>query len=123
MPTKINWTPELHEQIINRIVAGESITDILDSIGISRASFYRHRMDDDSFEANIARAQEMAQEANVDRTEQLAATATVENWQLVQFQCRNAQWIAGKRKAKKYGDKADVTLSGEVAIKRVVSDV
>lgn len=73
-------------------------------------------MKNQEFDSTIAHAQEMAQEANVDKTEAMAADATMENWQLVQFQCRNAQWVAGKRKAKKYGDKLDLNHGGEISI-------
>lgn len=112
MPAAIQWTESITEGLVDRIIAGESICTILKSIGISEPSFYRHRLDDEVFESTIARAQEMAQEANIDKTEQLAANATAENWQLVQFQCRNAQWIAGKRKPKKYGDRIQQEHSG-----------
>lgn len=113
MPAHVEITQDQLNTILDAIVSGESICQVLDALGISRATFYRRRLDTPEFETTIARAQELAQEANVDRTEQLAMTATVENWQLVQFQCRNMQWVAGKRKPKKYGDNAKIALTGE----------
>ena len=123
MPKLIEWNQETEQFLLDGIIAGNSICKLLKTLDISEATFYRRRLNDTAFERTIARAQEMAQEANIDRTEELASTATVENWQLVQFQCRNAQWIAGKRKPKKYGDKITQELTGEVNVKRVVSDI
>jgi pyruvate/2-oxoacid:ferredoxin oxidoreductase beta subunit len=112
MPAAIDWTPELETSIVDGILDGESICNILRRIGLGEKTFYRKRMDDAAFDSTIVRAQEAAQELNVDRTEEMAKKATVENWQLVQFQCRNAQWIAGKRKPKKYGDNSKVAVTG-----------
>ena len=108
----IKWTAKQDEEIIDRILSGESIVDILDSIGISSQSFYRRKAKDEEFGIIIARAQSDAQDAWVDRAEKLAMSATAENWQLTQFQCRNIQWTAGKRKAKSYGDKVEQFISG-----------
>ena len=96
----------------DEILAGTAIAEIAEMSGISDTSFYRHRLEDEEFERTITRAQEAASEAEIDRTNALAKTATMANWQLVQFQCRNAQWTAGKRKAKKYGDKVEQFISG-----------
>lgn len=104
------------------ILEGVSIANICLEVGISEATFYRRRMHDSELESTIARAQEMASDANIDRTEELARTATAENWQVVQFQCRNAQWIAGKRKAKKYGERVAHTGADGGAI-QIVSTI
>ncbi len=108
----IKWTAKMVETCEEEILAGTPIARIAELIGISEPSFYRHRLDDEEFDRTIARAQEAASEAEIDRTNALAKTATVDNWQLVQFQCRNAQWTAGKRKPKKYGDKVEQFISG-----------
>jgi hypothetical protein len=116
MPAAIVWTQEITDTLFDRIIVGDPICAILKDLEISQASFYRHRLDDADFERTIARAQEMAQEANIDRTEQLALSATSETWQLVQFQCRNMQWIAGKRKPKKYSERLDLNHSGDLGV-------
>lgn len=128
MPAAIKWTPELESAIIDRILTGESIADILESVDISSQSFYRHKADSEEFGASIARAQEEAQEAWVDRTERMMLEATPENWQLVQFQCRHIAWIAGKRKPKKYGDAQRIALTDpdgkslEIRVKSILEE-
>jgi len=109
-----NWTPEIESEIIDRILSGEAIEDIVDSVGVSARTFYRRKADDAEFGASIARAQSEAQDAWVDRTERLMLSATSENWQLVQFQCRHIAWIAGKRKPKVYGDKIQQEITGSL---------
>lgn len=101
----IDWTPELESEIENRIITGESITKILQSLDISKQSFYRHKMDSASFGTTIVRAQEEAIEASVDDCRSIADSATVADWQVAQLKIRTIQWEAGKRKPKKYGDR------------------
>jgi hypothetical protein len=121
MPAAIIWTPEMLEAFEDGIFEGIPIADICRKLNIGEASFYRRRYQDAEFDTTIVRAQEAAQDANIDRTEAMAKTATAENWQVVQFQCRNAQWVAGKRKAKKYGDKLEHSGPGGGAIQIISS--
>ena len=104
------------------ILEGVAISQICLNIGIAEVSFYRHRLEDADFESTIVRAQTAAQDANIDRIEAMAAKATIVDWQLVQFQCRNAQWVAGRRARKKYGDRTEITGEGGGAI-QIVSTI
>lgn len=114
MPVAIVWTPELESAIIDRILAGEAISAILESIKISPQSFYRRRAQVPEFGTNITRAQEEAQEAFVDSIEALIPTIDAENFNAVKTQMWARMWIAGKRKPKKYGEKIQQEHSGSL---------
>ena len=109
MPAAINWTEDITTTLFDRIIVGDPICAILADLGISQASFYRHRLDDEAFESTIARAQEMAQEAEVDRMLQLADSAVEENVNAIKLRIWARMWIAGKRKPKKYGEREEIT--------------
>ena len=108
----IEFTPELEQEIVDRIVSGESISEILKDVGISPRTFYRRRVQDSDFGAIITRAQEEAQEAFVDSIESLIPTIDADNYNAVKTQMWARMWVAGKRKPKRYGDKVEQFISG-----------
>ena len=71
-PANVELTQDNRAEIIDRILAGEAVATILESLGISRTSFYRWKQHDSAFGADIARAQEEAQEAFVDDLERVS---------------------------------------------------
>jgi hypothetical protein len=121
----IQWTPELVNRIEAEITAGSSIASICGSsiFPHDESSFWRHFAQDEQFASIIARAMETRSERDIERCRLEAMNATAADWQVAQLRIRTLQWEAGKRKPKKYGDKVDLNHSGEVAIKRVVSDI
>jgi len=108
----IEFTPELEQEIVDRIVSGESISEILKDVGISPRTFYRRKANDSDFGATIAHAQEEAQEAFVDSIESLIPTIDADNYNAVKTQMWARMWVAGKRKPKRYGDKVEQFISG-----------
>lgn len=109
----IQWNPQLEQKFVDGILEGKSIKSIAANVGIGEASFYRRRVDSPEFDSNIARVQEAAQEREVDNLLELADQADSENFNAIKLRIWARMWVAGKRKPKKYGDKAAVELTGQ----------
>jgi hypothetical protein len=112
------------DELIERIIAGESIVVICSEESMPSArSLYREMANKPEFGVTIARAQEIGQSAAVDKCREIAEKSTPDSWQRDKFLVSTIQWEAGKRQAKRFGDKLDMNLGGEVVVKRVVSDL
>jgi len=108
MPKAIEWTPELENAIVEGILEGISIANVCKGLGVSPASFYRHRIESEEFERTIAHAQEASIEREMDGLIELADTADEDTATAVKLKVWTRMWVAGKRKPKKYGDKLAV---------------
>ena len=113
---KFKWTDEIKSKLIDGIISGQAIRNILKELGISEPTFYRHRLDDPEFDSIIARAQEMTQEREVDEMLRIADSAKEDNANAMKLRIWTRMWIAGKRKPKKYGDKVENVHSGSVGV-------
>ncbi|HTY25589.1 MAG TPA: hypothetical protein VMC85_20840 [Desulfomonilaceae bacterium] len=113
----LKWTPELVETIESAIVDGQSIASICgsDLFPHPESTFWRHYAKDLEFASVIARAMETRTERDIERCRIEAMNAKADDWQVAQLRIRTYQWEAGKRKPKKYGDKLQTELSGEVS--------
>jgi hypothetical protein len=124
MPAAINWTPELEEAICDKLAEGEYLTDICELSGFPTYKTVRKYVAESAeFSKRITRASEDQAEYFRWRISKLNDSMNAENWQFVNAQIRNIQWIMGKVKPKAYGDKMQQDVTLEVAVKRVVSDI
>lgn len=112
MPAAIEWTEKLENAFVEGILEGTSIANICKEIGVSPASFYRHRIESEDFERTIAHAQEASIEREMDGLIELADTADEDNAAAVKLKVWTRMWVAGKRKPKRYGDKVEQFISG-----------
>lgn len=108
----IEWTEQLENAFIEGILEGTSIANICKEIGVSPASFYRHRIESEEYERTIAHAQEASIEREMDGLIELADTADEDNAAAVKLKVWTRMWVAGKRKPKRYGDKVEQFISG-----------
>lgn len=119
-----SYSPEVAEQICDRLAEGDYLTEICDSEGFpSYKTVRRWIADNEDFAKSIARASEDQADYFRWRISKLNDGMNADNWQFRNAQIRNIQWMMGKIKPRAYGDKVDMNLSGEVALKRVVSDL
>jgi hypothetical protein len=142
MPAAINWTPELEQTICFRIAHGESVRTIAQDEAMPASStIYEHLIESKEFAEHYARAREAQMEAMADEILAIADdssqdTEEVEIAEGVTVKRQNTEWmnrsrlrvdtrkwLMGKLAPKKYGDKIQAELSGEIGIKRVVSDI
>lgn len=103
---------EVIDEIIERIVSGESIVKICaDKSMPSRRSLYAEMAKNEKLCATITRAQELGQSAAVDDCRYIADSATTENYKVAELRIRTIQWEAGRRAAKRFGDRT--VLAGD----------
>lgn len=125
VPKKLGRKPtEFTERIANRICdglsEGESLRAICGDEGMPSPSLvYRWLRDNATFRDNYARAREEQGETVADQMSflrnQLALGLIAPDVARVMMDA--IKWEAGKRLPKKYGDRQQVELSGDVAIK------
>ena len=120
MPKAITWTKALEQSFADGIIEGTSIEEIARKNNISPVSFYRHRVESEEFERTIVRAQEASLEREMDGLIALADTADEDSANAVKLKVWTRMWVAGKRKPKKYGEKIQQEVSGELGIKTIV---
>lgn len=104
----IQWTPELEETILTRLMDGESLRQICKSEGMpDRESVRKHKLDSAEFSAKCACAREEQADVMDDRI--LEVAQKVEDGKLDpksgQVIIAAFQWRAAKLKPKTYGDK------------------
>lgn len=120
-----DWTPEIEDEILGRIMLGESVAKIC---GIERddwlpgeKTFYSRLIADDDFAQRYARAKEIQAETLAGQIIEIADDATndwtdggdglrpnPENVQRSRLRVDARKWMAAKLSPKKYGDKVAV---------------
>ncbi len=122
-----SYTESTADEICDRVAAGDLITDICEEEGFpSYKTFRKWRAERSEFSQRIARAREDQQDYYSDRIMRLNMSMDAANWQFVNAQIRNIQWLMGKLNAK-YGDKlAHTNPSGdgpmELVVRHIASD-
>lgn len=87
---------------------------------------YRWMLANEEFRQGYARAKEDQLQVLEDEILGIAdtpSTGAFDNVERSKLRIESRKWLMGKLKPKKYGDKSQVEHSGEVAVKRVVSDL
>ena len=110
------WTPEIEDELLGRIAAGEAVADIC---GIDRddwlpgmRTFYKRLHEDADFAQQYARAREIQAHGEADKILSIADMATPENVQVARLQSDARQWRASKMAPKVYGDRSVVEGPG-----------
>ena len=108
-----SYEESVAEEICDRVAAGELITEICEIEGFpTYKTFRRWKAAHEDFAKRIACAREDQMDYYCDKIVRLNATMNAANWQFVNAQIRNTQWLMGKLKAAQYGDKVSAELSG-----------
>jgi hypothetical protein len=112
-----SWTPELEEEILGRMMAGEGIAAILgddrDSWLPSERTFYRRLADDAEFCQRYVRAREVLGHREADEVRAIADAATPEDVNVARLRVEARKWRASKLTPKVYGDKTAVEHSND----------
>lgn len=112
------WTPEIEQEIFDRMMAGEAVSVICgtdrDSFLPSEKTFYKRLTKDEAFAQAYARAREAQAHREADEIREIADLATPEDVQVARLRVDARKWRAAHLAPKKYGDKLDVTSGGKV---------
>lgn len=122
----IDWTPELKQEIVQRITSGESIRSIFASKHLpARSTFYVEQANHEEFRTAIARARLIGAAKEFDDFIALADEANETNANAIKVRLWARTWALSRLNPREYGDK--ITHAGDadnpIAVKRVVSDV
>lgn len=111
------YTEELAEQILDRIAAGESMRKICASPGMPNvATVIRWMGSNSEFATKCARAREMQADVMDDLILDTANACIPETAHADKVKISAYQWRASKLKPKKYGDKLDLEVSGDLTV-------
>jgi hypothetical protein len=106
MPAAIANSDPLKTEICDLLAQGKTLKEICDIEGFPhRITVNRWMLEDKDFASRIARAREDQQDYFADRIMELNSSMDASNWQFINAQIRNIQWLMGKLNAKRYGDK------------------
>lgn len=109
----MKYTPEIGNEICQRIAADFTVDAICAEFHMSKTTFYDWMRGIPEFSNNITRARETQADAMAERIRLIAER--IENGELLPEQGKVAanllQWLAAKKKPKVYGDK--MTLAGD----------
>jgi len=107
------YTPELAQEIVDRLLNGESLVKIADDAQMpARVTIYRWFDEYPDFGTKCARAREGLADFLVDEIEKLAASANKENIEVMKLRISVAQWRAMKMAPRQYGDRVRQELTG-----------
>lgn len=131
-----NWTPEIEEEIFERMAMGESVRSISSDSHMPAAITIRKRVIDDAdFSAKYARARMMQADHWVDEIPEIADTTMIgekiktspdgveitkaDMIEHRKLRIDSRKWVASKLAPKVYGDKLDLNVDGELNISAV----
>ena len=125
--TPYKWTPEIEEEILDRIAKGQSVVDICEDDWLpSQRTLYRRLEADEEFRQKYARARDMQADTLFDEILQIADDGRndwmerksaenpgwVENGEALrrsEIRINARKWMAGKLRPKVYGEKIGLT--------------
>jgi len=107
------YKQELADEICNRIADGESLRTIIKSDNMpDRMTVYRWLDSNKEFRDHYVNAREEQADTYVDEMEDIARDEALDV-QRAKLILDTRKWVASKLKAKKYGDKIDMTTNGK----------
>lgn len=112
------YSDEIADTICNELMIGRSLVSICSDEGMPhRATVMRWMEKDEAFATRCARARVAQADFMDDMILDVANASTPETAQADRVKIAAYQWRAMKLSPKKYGDRQQVELSGDVAIK------
>ncbi len=108
------YTQEIADEIVRRMIEGESLTAICKDPGMPpRVTVYSWFDNRPDFYARCARAREALADYLVDEIEELAKSTTEENHQSMKVKISTKQWRAMKMAPRMYGDRTRTEVTGD----------
>ena len=141
MTQALQYDEAIAEEICERIACGESLNKLAGSEGFpAQSTVYKWLLRVPAFAEKYARAREAQMEAmaveileiaddtsgdtmTVKRGDYETEVANNEWINRSRLRVDTRKWLMSKLQPKKYGDKITQELTGEVSVKRVVSDI
>lgn len=111
-----SYTPELADEICDRMANGESLRSICVGEMPDRCTVARWQEARPEFAAKCARANEMGADASADHIQHLAdeTVAGTIDPRAAQVAIGTYQWLIERKNQRKWGNKSSVELSGSV---------
>lgn len=108
------YTPELAQEIFERLIEGESLRQICSSESMpNRSTIQRWLAADEAFATSIAQAREAQGDLMDDLVYDTAKECSNETFQADRVKIAAYQWRAAHLKPKKYGPKTETTHVGD----------
>lgn len=115
VPTKFNT--EIADEICFQIIDGKSLRKICEMDGMpDLRNLMRWVERHEDFRQQYVHARATQAEIKFDDLKDLARTATPEDVQCVKLQIDVAKWELSKTLPKKYGDKIDIDVTGDLKV-------
>jgi hypothetical protein len=113
------WTADIEDEILTRLMAGESIIDICGRKRLSHlpseSTFYSRLAEDADLSERYARAREAQGHREADEIRLIADTATPEDVNVARLRIDARKWRAAKLAPKVYGDRLDMDVTHRMA--------
>lgn len=110
----------IREDILAEISKGKSLVKVCQMDGMPNPkTVYEWLKSDEDFSNNYARAKDERAEFHFEECLEIADNASVDDVQNARLRIDTRKWMLGKMAPKKYGDKIDVGVSGNLTINRV----
>jgi len=140
MPTAINWTPELEQSVVDWIASGKTLRDFGRQEGNpSHDAVYDHEKLFPDFKQRIASAREIGYDVIAEESleiidekptcmvpdpdggmsERIDSAGVQRNFRRAEHRLK----LLAKWNPKKYGERVQQEVSGELTVKRVVADI
>lgn len=111
------WTPEIEDEILGRIMRGDSIATICgddrDDFTPGETTFYKRLASDADFAKRYAQAREAQAHREFDEIVSIADKARPDDVAVARLRIDARKWRAAKLMPKVYGDKQAVELTGK----------
>lgn len=108
------YTQEVADEIVKRMIEGESLTAICKDEGMPpRVTVYSWFDNRPDFYARCARAREALADYLVDEIDELAKSVTPENLDKIKLQVSTKQWRAMKMAPRMYGERVRTEVTGD----------
>lgn len=128
MPRGETMQPEKAQAICSAVADGKSLRTAAKENGISHTAFLLWCREDEALANQYARARETGTDAEFEDLADLQAEAPERDqhgkvdpgwvaWKRLQVDTK--KWALSKKAPRKYGEKAEVSLSGEIGIRKI----
>ena len=111
-------TDEIIKELLFRIMCGESVRSICDDPEMpNRSTIYDWLAEDEGFSDQYARAHEVAADQAFEEIVEIARMTPPERGFVAQSKLliETIQWTVARKVPKKYGDKVDLNINGQIS--------
>lgn len=107
---------EQQHKILQRLVNGETMQQICDSLGVHRWDMWNFRQDHPAFDRLVARAEAEGIDSQTDRLATIYEEEGMKDPQRARGVSDNIKWLAARRRQDKYGDRMSLDVTERVDV-------